>query len=619
MIQNEPEPHQTVPFSGLDKTTELSCCDKFEFFPICTTIKNSISALYVKSHDFSQNVPGVIRLVCGDRVVFDGYFSALYERELAEFLGDAPLELRLCVKGAGRAELWHCSVKGQPRLVEVAEIESPDAFAETRLAFALAPTEALRGRWWFALKAHGNGLWLREAGWRMASPPLRAVRPEIVICTYRREAQATRNVSQLQALLEGAGVDFGVTVVDNGATLARAQNWGARIKLIAQRNVGGAGGFARGILETLRAGRATHIILMDDDAEIDDVSVLRMINLFRLNASAEIFFGGAQLDVFDPLVLADSGAFWRPSDFEKVDPRLRPCEVTTENAKNALAARARANFNGWWFFGGAVESFRRFGMPLPCFVHLDDVEYGVRIAQMGGRIVAPPGVAIWHEPFYAKLEGWFAYYNIRNELIRYCLQTEKAVRPWRVLHRLHKRHRDFVVTRQYGAAAALARAVEDFLRGPKILLDEDPERLHAEMMDHYRRHSANACVKTVADLGDAWRPARPTRGLKRLLAPLTSHGHFLPARALISDTCLFESRSAIHRGALFRFAAWAYCESGSDRVHMFTLDRTLFKTRMAAMLRAEWRFVMNFARVAKRWRASAPALRGIDYWEKFPF
>ncbi|MCW2282243.1 GT2 family glycosyltransferase [Rhodoblastus acidophilus] len=593
--------------------------ERFEFFPIDLGFRTEISGLYVIAHEFGRCANGDLQLGIGDRVAFDGYFTALYERDLAPLLAGRPLELRLALQGEGRVELWHCADEGEPRLRHAATVEAENT-QEICIPFALQPSEQMRGRWWFELKAHRAGLRLSAAGWRIVAAPPPPVRPEIVICTFKRETQVSRNVSLLQRLLSAADVDFGVTVIDNAGTLARDPEWGERIKMIAQRNTGGAGGFSRGILETLRAGRASHIILMDDDAEIDGASVLRMINLFRLDPRPEVFYGGAQLDVFDPCRLADAGAFWRPSEFEKVDARLPPCDLTTEEAKDALLAPSRTNFNGFWFFGGAVDAFRRFGMPLPCFVHLDDVEYGVRVVQQGGRIVAPVGVAIWHEPYYAKLEGWFAYYNIRNELIRYCIQTETKLKPWRVLRRLHKRHRGFVLTQQYGAAALLSLAMDDFLRGPELLLRDDPEQVHMRVMAHYRSRNANARVATLDEFGGSWRPARRARGLiRRLVAALSFNGHLLRPRSLIQETCVFPNRSAVHQRALYRFARWAYCESGSDKLQVFEMDRGLFRACMGAMARAEARFALKFGSVARRWRESAPELRSLDYWENFKF
>ncbi|PPQ40213.1 hypothetical protein SAMN06265338_102524 [Rhodoblastus acidophilus] len=610
--------HEGAARSPLRDAIDPEAVEGFEFFPINLDFPAELDGLYVESGGFSRDASGALRLEAGGALAFDGYFSALYERDLAEALGDRPLELRLELQGAGRVELWRRPSDGPARLAASEEVDAKNAFAVTRLPFALEPDDSARGRWWFALKADGDGLTLRAAAWTVRTRVLRAVRPEIVICTFRRETQVARNVSQLQAFLDAKAVDWGVTVVDNAGTLIRAPHWSQRVTLIAQRNVGGAGGFARGILEAMRAGRASHVLLMDDDAEIDCVSVLRMINLFRLDPRIDVFYGGAQLDVFEPQTLADAGAYWRPSDFEKVDPRLPPCDLASDAAKQALAAPSAINFNGWWFFGGAIDSFRRFGMPLPCFVHLDDVEYGVRVAQMGGKIVAPPGVAIWHEPYYAKLEGWFAYYNIRNELIRYCLQTETGVNPRRVLRRLRRRHRGFVLTQQYGAAALLTLAMQHFLRGPAVLLDDDPERLHREVMEVYKRHNGNASAVPLAECGP-WRPARRLRGLGRLIGRLTFNGHLLPRGLLLSDIALFENRSAVHRNALHRFARWGHREAGSDRVLLFALDRGLFRACMGAMLRAEWGFAKKFRDVAGQWRASAPALRALETWEKFRF
>jgi len=61
------------------------------------------------------------------------------------------------------------------------------------------------------------------------------------------------------------------------------------------------------------------------------------------------------------------------------------------------------HFNGWWMFGFPKRWVERVGMPLPCFIRGDDIEFGMRLHEAGLPTVPLPGVAVWHEPFYLKL------------------------------------------------------------------------------------------------------------------------------------------------------------------------------------------------------------------------
>ena len=73
------------------------------------------------------------------------------------------------------------------------------------------------------------------------------------------------------------------------------------ISIVPNPNVGGAGGFARGMLEAL-AGGATHVLLMDDDVHVSPESFKRTYNLLSLvkNCYKQAFLNGAMLSLEEP-------------------------------------------------------------------------------------------------------------------------------------------------------------------------------------------------------------------------------------------------------------------------------------------------------------------------------
>ncbi len=533
--------------------------DSFSILPINLNVKSGTAGLYVRGDIPARDETGALVIRRGSAVVFDGFLSSLFEREMRLFLANSDVELRLSFVGECSVQIIHRSQNG------VETCQAAQAFTHPELAEATIPVrislaEQHTGRLFFILAAHKGDVRLAKAEWSIPieSPPP-SIRPEVVICTFKREAQVTRNIALIRKTLKQAGVSFGVTIVDNAQTLSPDADWGDDVRLVAQRNLGGAGGFGRGILETLDGGLATHIILLDDDADIDPTSLVRMINLLRLSRNPDLFVGGMQLDAFDPCRLADAGSFWYPDEFEKVSARRTPTSLANRETLDDLCRLSRSNFNGWWMFGGSVEAFRKFGMPLPCFVHLDDVEFGVRIAQNGGDTVNFPGVAIWHEPYYAKLEGWFAYYNIRNELIRQACQSENPVRLSRLLKRLRRRHRKFLLTYQYGAAALLSLAIEDFLRGPSLLAKDDPEGIHARVLSTYRQSNGNHSIIPFSISSFRYRSPRPGSSFKAFIDRLTLNGHILSTRRANSDELvLFASAAEIDERKIVGGLAWAY-------------------------------------------------------------
>src|SRR5699024_10487381 len=80
-----------------------------------------------------------------------------------------------------------------------------------------------------------------------------------------------------------------VVVVDQGDRLvadeerfaAAAASLGERLRVVRQRNLGGSGGFSRGMLETLGRPDSDFVLLLDDDVTLEPESVFRAVQFAR--------------------------------------------------------------------------------------------------------------------------------------------------------------------------------------------------------------------------------------------------------------------------------------------------------------------------------------------------
>lgn len=125
---------------------------------------------------------------------------------------------------------------------------------------------------------------LRNVSYCADVPKRRDIRIEIATTTYLKEQQVTNNIDMIRKeLLErGMGDYFHLTVVDNGRTLSGSVCAGnPAITLIPNGNVGGAGGFAAGMIHAVESGWATHVLLMDDDVTVCPESFKRSLRLLE--------------------------------------------------------------------------------------------------------------------------------------------------------------------------------------------------------------------------------------------------------------------------------------------------------------------------------------------------
>ena len=99
---------------------------------------------------------------------------------------------------------------------------------------------------------------------------------------------------------------FYIHVVDNGRTLEPEKYNCDRLTVHPNKNVGGSGGFARGMMESLhQQPKATHVLLMDDDVIILPESLKRTYTLLTLLKPEHQgkFIAGAMLAMEDMCVM----------------------------------------------------------------------------------------------------------------------------------------------------------------------------------------------------------------------------------------------------------------------------------------------------------------------------
>lgn len=601
---------------------------------------------------------GSLLVLGGHSLTVDGAMSSLYEREVFGATQVKNFRLRLRLKGSAEISLLHTNARGERRIVSTAHSgagrdvyryahnyliseTTVDPYRDEHeivVQFELNTSDASAGRWSFTLTPLFGSAELLSADWEIGSAPQREICPTFVICTFNRIQQLQANLTTLSAILQRETANWRVIVVDNARNFTLQEGLPTdRIQVIAQKNVGGAGGFGRGIHVALDDPATSHIILLDDDADIDAVSIARMLNLFRYQIEEEDFIGGVQMDVYDPLKLADASAYWRADRFETVEARMPPSRLDLAEGKNALASNLYTNFNGWWLFGGSKAAFLRNGMPLPIFVHLDDVDYGVRADIAGRRTWTVPGIAVWHEPYYAKVEGWFAFYNIRNELIRLSghlprmltsiteagfIQDSKpekmlAKRLKRVKNQLQTRFRNFISTNQYGSAYLLSMAIERFLDGPAPFRNEDFDAVHQEVMAHYKRFNENYRKLDRLPVGRmAIEPVASRNKLYRFLQRHSFNGHRLPKLKSnpFSKLVVFPERMDISWTGMPLQSDFAYRDPDNDSLHFFGFNPKVYAEINQHFTKVIKRYGRQCERAGAQWADAYNEIISPGYW-----
>lgn len=309
----------------------------------------------------------------------------------------------------------------------------------------------------------------------------RDVELSIATTTFRKEKFIERNIELVKTELLASDYDIAkhltMHVIDNGSTLDAAALSDEHVIVTPNENVGGAGGFARGMIESLEQSTpATHVLLMDDDVEVSPESILRTYNLLRIvnDEYADAFVSGAMLNIEDTQDMKEDTGFISTYDGSCV-PTKPPLVVTkfidavyNECFDEEICIPKDAHrYAAWWYCVIPTSIIERNGLPLPIFVRFDDVEYGIRC---NPKFMTMNGICVWHAKFDIRYNaGVERYQTVRNQMIGQAV-TGLAPSMKTMLQSLH--HMVDLETRKfnYTDAELALDGFEDFLKGPKFIM-----------------------------------------------------------------------------------------------------------------------------------------------------
>ena len=337
---------------------------------------------------------------------------------------------------------------------------------------------------WFSFRPTDARASLSGGAYVTDEEPLHEVRLALDICTFRREEYGRRNMAVLKRAVLGNPESplYGKTevfLVDNGRTLSVDEFASPHIRVFPNVNAGGSGGFTRGLLEIShdreRLG-LTHMIFMDDDAVLEPDSLVRTFALlsFVKDQYRESCIAGAMLRLDRRHVLHEQAAGW-----DGAMPVIPLPELDLRSFENVLKNEGQVpgEYAAWWFACYPLTVAGPGNLPMPFFLHDDDVEFSLRNRN---GIMTLNGINVWHEVFDNKRGSALSYYDVRNILTTDALHPEYKGRKqaFRFILKLTMAN---VMRYRYKDAALSCLAVEDFCKGPGFLKETDPEAYHGKI------------------------------------------------------------------------------------------------------------------------------------------
>lgn len=421
----------------------------------------------------------------GEWIDFNGYFNLFYIEKRKKYTNQETLTLHLEVGDCQAVRLIHDETM-------IREIELSGQPEPLTLEFPYQETD--KGVFWFSVKP---GISSKSdvpqlSGWYEGKcQEEKSVRIAAVVCTFKREPYVLRNLKSVLRFLErpeNASMNLCYWLVDNGRTLSEheeisrlAAQHPDTIRIIPNRNVGGAGGFTRGMIEAIEEKERlglTHVQMMDDDAVMDPELFVRAYGFLgmRKDEWEDITLGGS-LWREDFLYIQQAAGEWFEefvvkNDFPLAD--LRDFHTCTDKYM-CEAVHKNTPYSGWWCCCMSLNLVRPDNLPIPLFLHHDDIEFGIRNQKAG--IVFLNGFGVWHKGFELTFTGVNTYYDVRNTLITTAL-IEKERSQTEILKWIWKRITVDIIEFRYGEMRLAYQAFYDFCRGPEWLSKTDAEKLN---------------------------------------------------------------------------------------------------------------------------------------------
>ncbi len=468
------------------------------------------------------------------KVYFDTYFNGFSIEKWDKYTVLPPLSLELRLRGSFRVTLMSKEKIHDDNFETVISDTVVESEGEKAFTFSYA-AGSRKGMYTFSLEALKDESVFYGGEYISDITPdrVRNIKIGIGICTFRREKFIEKNLRILseQILDNESSPMHGhleVFVSDNGRTLDIDRLSGEHIHIFPNRNLGGAGGFTRDLIEMLNSDdrlHITHALLMDDDIVIEPEALIKTYMLLSLlrDEYLDAFVGGSMLRIDKQYIQVESGARWNGGalDSLKRNLDLRMCDSCLKNETEETT-----EFNAWWYCCFPMTIVREDNLPLPIFIRGDDVEYGLRNMK---HLILMNGICVWHEPFENKYSSYLEYYIMRNQLIDNSFHCQwYGAKQLNSAVRTHCKQE--IMYYRYKNVDLYLQGIKDFFKGPEWLMAQDGEALHKSVMAAgYKGEDISALPMAFNyQMYEDSREIRDSRAM-RLKRILTFNGLLLPA------------------------------------------------------------------------------------------
>ena len=567
--------------------------------------------LYVRSQGDVSFANENAMLVKGAEISFDTSFGVFAAGRWRRLTSVDCLSVTVHAVGSGRIEL--VGVSSVARGVFLREkivastgisssgkttIEVPD-FAKTSI-----------GTYFVRVSAEQSDVVVSGGQWTTTTKAPREVRLSLSVTTFNRQDYVKPTVAKVLQLVEN--VDslrdrMRILVVDNARNISFDTAPNAPITVVQNPNLGGAGGFARGIIHLRDEGWSTHVLLMDDDITLEPEALVRTFALFTFARDEKLCIHGAMLSEEQAWMQFEAGSKYRWRSLYPLRAIGREDDLRERKLALRDAREKKFAYTAWWYTAFPISITR--DNPLPVFVRGDDVAFG--LMHTGKHSVTMNGVIVWHADFGLKNNPSSLYYEKRNFAIVDTLVFANH-HWWHLARRFIALCFRNLFSMRYASVEYMILGVRAYLAGPEALMATDHSALHDEL----RKVAEEKPGPLTAELA-AVSITKPRPKIIRLVGfalaiPLVG-GYILPKvlRRDVLKTAPIDSRAV---GLATRYNRILYRHDRLPEGFLVERDSKRFFKLLREVCVVTKEIALNYRRLKREYKAAYPTLVSDASW-----
>ena len=468
------------------------------------------------------------------------------------------------------------------------------------------------GSFFVRVSAEQTGVVVTNGEWSTTTKVSREIRLSLSITTFNRQDYVKPTVAKvlhLEKTVETLRGKMRVLVVDNARNIKFDTEQNAPITVVQNPNLGGAGGFARGIIHLRNEGWSTHILLMDDDITLEPDALVRTFALFSFARDEKLCIHGAMLSEEQAWMQFEAGSKYRWRSLYPLRAIGREDDLRDRKLAVRDAREKKFAYTAWWYTAFPVTITR--DNPLPIFVRGDDVSYG--LLHTGKHSVTLNGIIVWHADFGLKNNPSSLFYEKRNFAIIDTLVFDRH-HWWHLARRFIALSFRNLFSMRYASVEYMIRGVRAFLAGPDALMATDHSALH----DDLRKVTEEKPAPLPADLAAVkiTKPRiKPIRLIGFALAVPLVGGYILP-KALRRDvlkTAPIDSRAV---GLATRYNRILYRHDRLPEGFVVERDSKRFFRLFGEVCVVTKDIALNYRRLKREYREAYPTLVSDESWQK---